>query len=152
MPLQRKMSGARLGIVGMGRIGQAIASRAAAFGMQIAYTARSARHGLPHRYVADVETFTAETLCHNRDLTPVRCEEAAGLVFITMNNDAPPGQDLQNVEGMKAWVLETAAEWRWLFSAANMAPVAGEAALAKLRREADERARELRRLKGAARA
>lgn len=41
-------------------------------------------------YVADVETFTPEALCHNRDLTPVRCEEAAGLVFITMNNDAPP--------------------------------------------------------------
>ena len=39
--LARKMSGARLGIVGMGRIGQAIAQRAAAFGMQIAYTARS---------------------------------------------------------------------------------------------------------------
>jgi hypothetical protein len=34
----------------------------------------------------------------------------------------------------------------------DLPPVAGEAALAKLRREADERARELRRLKGAARA
>jgi len=47
MPLARKMSGARLGIVGMGRIGQAIATRAAAFGMSIAYTARSARPSLP---------------------------------------------------------------------------------------------------------
>ncbi|MDP1532868.1 MAG: NAD(P)-dependent oxidoreductase, partial [Rubrivivax sp.] len=33
MPLARKMSGARVGIVGMGRIGQAIAHRALAFGM-----------------------------------------------------------------------------------------------------------------------
>lgn len=50
MPLARKMSGARLGLVGMGRIAQAIAHRAAAFGMPIAYTARSAKPGLPYTY------------------------------------------------------------------------------------------------------
>ncbi len=50
MPLARKMSGARLGIVGLGRIGQAIAKRAAAFGMQIAYTGRTQRPGLPYPY------------------------------------------------------------------------------------------------------
>lgn len=43
MPLARKVSGARLGIVGLGRIGQAIARRAEAFGMSIAYTSRNAR-------------------------------------------------------------------------------------------------------------
>jgi len=36
--LTRKVSGARLGIFGLGRIGSAIAQRAQAFGMQIAYT------------------------------------------------------------------------------------------------------------------
>ena len=36
MPLARKVSGARLGIVGLGRIGQAIATRAEAFGMSVA--------------------------------------------------------------------------------------------------------------------
>jgi lactate dehydrogenase-like 2-hydroxyacid dehydrogenase len=41
MALGRKVSGARLGIVGLGRIGKAIAKRAQAFGMSIAYTARS---------------------------------------------------------------------------------------------------------------
>ena len=41
MPLARKMSGARLGIVGLGRIGMAIARRAEAFGMSIAYTSRN---------------------------------------------------------------------------------------------------------------
>ena len=50
MPLARKMSGARLGIVGMGRIGQAIAQRALAFGMSIAYTARSAKPALPFAF------------------------------------------------------------------------------------------------------
>ena len=52
MPLARKMSGARLGIVGMGRIGQAIAERAKAFGMSIAYTARSAKPALPYAFHA----------------------------------------------------------------------------------------------------
>ena len=50
MPLARKVSGARLGIVGLGRIGQAIANRAAAFGMSIAYTARSAKPELPYNF------------------------------------------------------------------------------------------------------
>ncbi len=50
MPLARKMSGARLGIVGMGRIGQAIAQRALAFGMSVAYTARSAKPALPFAF------------------------------------------------------------------------------------------------------
>lgn len=54
MPLGRKMSGARLGIVGMGRIGKAIAHRALAFNMPIAYTARSAKADLPYRFVPDV--------------------------------------------------------------------------------------------------
>ncbi len=50
LPLGRKVSGARLGIVGMGRIGQAIAHRAEAFDMRIAYTARSAKTELPYDY------------------------------------------------------------------------------------------------------
>lgn len=41
MALGRKVSGARMGIVGLGRIGKAIAQRARGFGMSIAYTARS---------------------------------------------------------------------------------------------------------------
>ena len=61
MPLARKMSGARLGIVGMGRIGQAIATRALAFGMSIAYTARNARPALPYRYLPDASALAAES-------------------------------------------------------------------------------------------
>ena len=53
MPLARKVSGARLGIVGMGRIGQVIARRAQAFDMTIAYTARSAKPELPWTFHAD---------------------------------------------------------------------------------------------------
>jgi len=61
MPLARKMSGARLGIVGMGRIGQAIAQRAAAFGMDIAYNARSAKSALPWTFVPEVAALAARS-------------------------------------------------------------------------------------------
>ena len=61
LPLGRKVSGARLGIVGMGRIGQAIAQRAAAFGMAIAYTARSARADVAHRYLPSAAALAAES-------------------------------------------------------------------------------------------
>ena len=60
MPLARKMSGARLGLVGMGRIGQAIAHRALAFGMSIAYTARSAKADLPYRFFPSALALAAE--------------------------------------------------------------------------------------------
>ena len=53
--LARKLSGARLGIVGMGRIGQAIAQRAAGFNMSIAYTGRNARPALPFAYWPSAE-------------------------------------------------------------------------------------------------
>ncbi|MEO7941227.1 MAG: 2-hydroxyacid dehydrogenase [Burkholderiaceae bacterium] len=49
-PLTRKVSGARLGIVGLGRIGQAIAKRAESFGMSIAYTARNRRDAGAYTY------------------------------------------------------------------------------------------------------
>lgn len=40
LPLARKVSGAKLGIVGMGQVGQAIARRAQAFSMQVSYFSR----------------------------------------------------------------------------------------------------------------
>jgi lactate dehydrogenase-like 2-hydroxyacid dehydrogenase len=53
MPVQKKVSGKSLGIVGMGRIGQAIAVRAAAFSMSIAWTGPRAKD-LPWRYEPDL--------------------------------------------------------------------------------------------------
>jgi lactate dehydrogenase-like 2-hydroxyacid dehydrogenase len=44
-PLTRKVSGTRAGILGLGRIGAAIARRCEGFGMQIAYSARSPKPG-----------------------------------------------------------------------------------------------------------
>lgn len=61
LPLGRKMSGARLGLVGIGRIGQGIARRAAAFDMQVAYTARHARAELPYAYCPDAAALAAQS-------------------------------------------------------------------------------------------
>jgi lactate dehydrogenase-like 2-hydroxyacid dehydrogenase len=51
LPLAHKVTGKKLGILGMGRIGRAIGKRAEGFGMQIAYTDIRAFDGLPYRYV-----------------------------------------------------------------------------------------------------
>lgn len=59
MPLTRKLSGARVGIVGMGRIGKTIAKRCAAFDMSIAYTARSAKADLAFTYYPDAKSLAA---------------------------------------------------------------------------------------------
>jgi lactate dehydrogenase-like 2-hydroxyacid dehydrogenase len=60
MPLANRVSGARLGIVGLGRIGMAIAKRAEAFGMSIAYTSRNARSDAPYPYLPSAEALAAE--------------------------------------------------------------------------------------------
>jgi lactate dehydrogenase-like 2-hydroxyacid dehydrogenase len=58
--LGKKVSGARLGIVGLGRIGKAIAQRAQAFGMSIAYTARSEKQGCGYTYYSTPAALAAQ--------------------------------------------------------------------------------------------
>jgi lactate dehydrogenase-like 2-hydroxyacid dehydrogenase len=58
--LTRKLTGAKLGIVGMGRIGQAIAKRAAAFDMVISYTTRNQRSDVAYKYVPHVLDLAAQ--------------------------------------------------------------------------------------------
>lgn len=59
-PLTRKVTGTRLGIVGMGRIGRAIAQRAAAFEMRIAYTGRAPKPDLAYAYHPSVAALAAQ--------------------------------------------------------------------------------------------
>ena len=40
--------------------------------------------------ITDEHTFHPDVLCHGTDLTEVRCETAAGLVFVSMNPDVMP--------------------------------------------------------------
>lgn len=53
-PVQRKASGKNVGILGLGRIGQAIATRAAAFNMKIAYHSRHEKSGVPYKYYSNL--------------------------------------------------------------------------------------------------
>ena len=51
-PLQRRVTGMKAGILGLGRIGVQVAKRLEGFGMDIAYSARSAKDA-PYTYIAD---------------------------------------------------------------------------------------------------
>jgi D-3-phosphoglycerate dehydrogenase len=50
MPLTTRVWGKRIGIVGMGRIGRAIARRATAFGMPVSYSGRAPQPALPYTH------------------------------------------------------------------------------------------------------
>ncbi|NYI78870.1 NAD(P)-dependent oxidoreductase [Nocardioides panzhihuensis] len=59
-PLTRKVSGKRVGIVGLGRIGQAIATRFEAFGCPISYHSRREVPGSPYAYAASPADLAAD--------------------------------------------------------------------------------------------
>ncbi len=54
-PLTDKVWGETLGIVGLGRIGKAIAKRAEGFGMKVVYQGRTRQAGVPYEYFADLK-------------------------------------------------------------------------------------------------
>jgi hydroxypyruvate reductase len=53
-PLARRVSGKRLGIVGLGRIGEAVALRASGFAMPVRYHNRRAVEGSPYQHEPDL--------------------------------------------------------------------------------------------------
>lgn len=61
MPLTRRVQGKRLGIVGLGRIGSAVARRAAGFGMQVAYSGRSRHADAPWTWHPDPVALARES-------------------------------------------------------------------------------------------
>jgi lactate dehydrogenase-like 2-hydroxyacid dehydrogenase len=61
LPLASGLTGKLCGIVGMGRIGQGIARRAEAFGMQIAWTGPHAKPEIPYRYVPEIKDLAMES-------------------------------------------------------------------------------------------
>jgi len=66
--LSSRVTGKRLGIIGLGKIGKAIAKRAAAFDMPIAYHGRSKQSDVPYTYYAD----PAE-MAKNSDIVIIIC-------------------------------------------------------------------------------
>lgn len=94
MALQRRMYGKRLGIVGLGAIGRAIAKRAEGFSMPIAYSGRS-RQDLPYDFYPDPLSMAPHV-----DALVVAAAGGAGtrnLVSAAVIAALPPGAVLVNV-------------------------------------------------------
>lgn len=97
--LGRKLAGKVLGIVGMGRIGQAVAHRARAFGLEIAYYNRkplpeALERMLGARYVADIDTLMAEA-----DILTLHCpltEETRHMIDARRIALMKPGSSIVN--------------------------------------------------------
>ena len=75
-PLGRALAGRSLGILGLGTIGTAIAARARAFGLEVAYTSRSPKDA-PYRYLPD----------------PLRLAEASDILMVVV----PGGPGTRNL-------------------------------------------------------
>jgi lactate dehydrogenase-like 2-hydroxyacid dehydrogenase len=73
MPFTRRVHGKTLGILGLGRIGLAIARRAEGFGMTVLYHQRRPRPGVTYHYIADL----AE-MAHAADFLMVSCPGGKG--------------------------------------------------------------------------
>ncbi|WP_161892913.1 2-hydroxyacid dehydrogenase [Pseudomonas juntendi] len=78
LPLARRVSGCALGIVGLGQVGKAIARRAAAFDMSIAYHGRREQPGTGYRYEADLVE-----LARSVDVLVVAAAADGGQVLVT---------------------------------------------------------------------
>lgn len=97
--LGRKLGGKVLGIIGMGRIGQAVAHRARAFGLEVAYYSRkqlptAVESMLGVRYVGDVDKLVAEA-----DILTLHCplsEETRGMIDARRLALMKPGSCLIN--------------------------------------------------------
>lgn len=77
-PLARKLTGRRIGILGLGRIGGAIARRCEPFAGEIAYHSRRPVEDAPYRYAADARALAASV-----DILAIAAAggpESAGLV------------------------------------------------------------------------
>lgn len=94
IPLARRFSGMRVGIVGMGRVGRAVATRAAAFGCPLAYTDLRAMPDVPHDFVADLRELARRSdaliLCAAAD-------QAQGIVNAEVLQALGPGGYLINI-------------------------------------------------------
>jgi hydroxypyruvate reductase len=95
LPVARRVTGKRLGILGLGRIGRAIARRAEPFAMPVSYTDLRAAEGVSYRFVADLVD-----LARDVDALVVAASGGAGskhLVNTTVLNALGPEGVLINV-------------------------------------------------------
>lgn len=95
LPLARKITGKRLGVLGLGRVGRAIARRAEAFDMRVAYTDIRSFEDAPYRFVP-----TLEELAEASDVLVVAASGgpgSQGIINETILNALGPDGILINV-------------------------------------------------------
>ena len=95
MPNSTRVFGKKLGIVGLGRIGQVAAQRATAFNMEISYSGPREKPNLPYRYFADPVAMASHV-----DFVILTCPggpETAGLVNAAFLKALGPGGMLVNI-------------------------------------------------------
>ncbi len=93
----RSLQGKRLGLLGMGRIGQAVAKRATAFGMKIHYHNRSRLS--PNDEGQAIYHDTLESLARHADVLSLHCAatpETRGIINEDILSLLPPGAILIN--------------------------------------------------------
>jgi lactate dehydrogenase-like 2-hydroxyacid dehydrogenase len=93
-PLARKMTGRRFGILGLGRIGRAVATRLAAFGGSIGYTDRAA-FDVPYSFYPDPVALAAA--CDTLIVTAAASAATRGLVDRAVLDALGPNGVLVNV-------------------------------------------------------
>jgi hypothetical protein len=109
-PLSTRVSGKRLGILGLGRIGEAIARRGTGFSMDVRYHNRRRRTDAPYRYEPSLTE-----LARWADFLVVACEGGAGtrhLVSDAVIDALGPGGILVNIA--RGTVIDQAAMVRAL--------------------------------------
>jgi hydroxypyruvate reductase len=94
LPLARKFSGMKIGIVGMGRVGRAIATRAAAFGCPISYTDLRAINDVPYRFVPGLRQLADES---EALILAASADEAEGIINAGVLDALGPDGYLINV-------------------------------------------------------
>jgi len=77
IPLARRFSGMNVGIVGMGRVGRAIATRAAAFGCAIRYNDLRSMPDVPYEYVSTLKNLA---LSSDALVLAAAADQAEGIV------------------------------------------------------------------------
>ena len=96
LPLGRKVSGARVGILGLGRIGREIADRMAAFGCPIHYWSRSAK-SVPEGWTAHETPAALAAHCDFLVVALVGGRETEGMVSAEVIAAMPPQAVLVNI-------------------------------------------------------
>jgi hydroxypyruvate reductase len=94
LPLARKFSGMKLGIVGLGRVGRAIATRAAAFGCPISYTDLREFSDVPYRFVSDLRQLASDS---EALILAASANEAEGIIDAKILDALGPNGYLINV-------------------------------------------------------